>query len=63
MKLEKAKTALKNANCKTGKVTKPKPKKGKKQAPLVVKSSNPDAGTTLPADSKVNLKLKHKPKK
>jgi IPT/TIG domain/Divergent InlB B-repeat domain/PASTA domain len=61
--LGKAKSALKDANCKTGKVTKPKPNKGKKQAPLVVKSSNPDAGTTLPADSKVNLRLKHKPKK
>ncbi len=63
MKLGKAKSALRDANCTTGKVTKPKPKKGKKQGPLVVKSSNPGAGTTLPANSKVDLRLKHKPKK
>jgi beta-lactam-binding protein with PASTA domain len=59
--LGKAKSALRNANCKTGKVTKPKPKKGKKQGPLVVKSSSPGAGTALPADSKVDLRLKHTP--
>ncbi|MGB7685723.1 MAG: IPT/TIG domain-containing protein [Solirubrobacterales bacterium] len=63
MKLGKAKSALKDAHCTTGKVTKPKPKKGKKQGPLVVKSSQPVAGTILPADSKVDLRLKHKPKK
>ena len=63
MKLGKAKSALRDANCTTGKVTKPKPKKGKKQGPLVVKSSTPGAGTILPADSKVDLRLKHKPKK
>ena len=57
-KLGKAKSALKEANCATGKVTKPKGKKG----PLVVKSSKPGAGVTLPADSKVDIRLRHKPK-
>ncbi|MGB7686472.1 MAG: IPT/TIG domain-containing protein, partial [Solirubrobacterales bacterium] len=63
MELAKAKAALKDANCAVGKVTKPKPKNGKKQGPLVVKSSDPAARTTLPADSKVKLKLGHKSKK
>ncbi len=63
LSLGKAKSALTKANCKTGKVTKPKAKKGKKQGPLVVKSSNPGAGTTLPANTKVDLRLVHKPKK
>jgi hypothetical protein len=57
MSLAAAKSALAKAHCKTGKVTKPKAKKGKKLGPLVVKSSTPGAGATLPANSKVNLKL------
>jgi DNA-binding beta-propeller fold protein YncE len=57
--LKNAKSALANANCKTGKVTRPKGKKGS----LVVKSSKPGAGTTLPTDSKVDLTLGRKPKK
>jgi hypothetical protein len=57
--LGKAKEALSKAHCKTGKVTKPKNKKG----PLVVKSSTPSAGTSLPDSSKVNLKLGPKPTK
>jgi hypothetical protein len=57
--LSKAKSALTRAHCKLGKVAKPKTKKG----PLVIKSSKPGAGTTLPAGSKVNLKLAPKPKK
>jgi hypothetical protein len=61
--LEAAKSALKKAHCKTGAVTKPKAKKGKKLGPLVVKSSKPNEGATLPENSKVDLKLGPKPKK
>jgi hypothetical protein len=57
--LSRAKSALTRAHCKLGKVAKPKSKKG----PFVVKSSKPGAGTSLPADSKVNLKLAPKPKR
>ena len=42
---------------KAGKVAKPKAKKGKKLGPLVVKSSTPSAGSTLPGGGKVDLKL------
>jgi hypothetical protein len=67
--LKQAKRALKTANCKLGKVTKPKPpkgnkakgKKGKKQPVLVVKRSTPRQGAK-PASGKVNLTLKVKPK-
>jgi hypothetical protein len=62
MSLSKAKSALTKANCKTGKVTKPKAKKGKKLGPLVVKSSKPGAEAALPAESKVDLKLGPKPR-
>ena len=61
--LAKAKSALTKAHCKPGKVTKPKPKKGKKLPPLVVKSSSPGQGKVLAENSKVNLKLGPKPKK
>jgi hypothetical protein len=57
LSLAKAKSALTNAHCKTGEVSKPKAKKGKKQPALVVKSSRPGAGASLAADSKVDLKL------
>jgi hypothetical protein len=57
----KARSALADANCKTGELTKPKPRKGKRQGPLVVKSSLPGAGAVLPADSKVDLRLGPKP--
>jgi hypothetical protein len=60
--LGKAKAALSAAHCALGKVSKPKAKKGHQLGPLVVKSSSPGAGTTLPAGSKVNLKLGPKPK-
>ena len=61
--LNQAKSALKKAHCTLGKVTKPKPKKGKKLGPLVVKSSQPAAGKQLAKNAKVNLKLGPKPKK
>lgn len=60
--LARAKTALKNANCRLGKVHKPKQPKGKKRRALVVKSSHPAAGAT-PANGTVNLTLGPKPRK
>ena len=54
----KARSALRAAHCALGKVRKPKAKKGHKLGPLVVKSSSPAAGATLPAGGKVDLKLK-----
>ena len=54
--LARAKTALKAANCKLGKVHKPKPRKGQGQPALAVKASTPAAGTS-PANGKVNLRL------
>lgn len=59
--LAQAKPALKAAGCTVGKVT--RPKKGKRRGPLVVKSSNPSAGTTLAVYGKVNLRLGPKPRK
>jgi beta-lactam-binding protein with PASTA domain len=61
--LGQAKSVLKAAHCTLGKVTKPKAKKGKKTAPLVVKSSKPGAGATLSEGAKVGIKLGPKPKK
>jgi hypothetical protein len=58
-KLGRAKAALRKANCGVGKVSKPKHQKGKRRGALVVKSSAPSVGTTLAADSKVNLNLGH----
>jgi hypothetical protein len=58
-KLGRAKTALRKANCAVGKVLWPKREKGKRRGALVVKSSNPAAGTDLAAGSKVNLNLGH----
>ena len=54
MKLKAAKKKIRAANCKVGKVRKPKGLKGKG---LVVKSSKPAAGATKPAGAKVHLKL------
>ena len=59
-KLGRAKAALRAANCAAGNVRKPKHRKGRKLGPLVVKSSNPSGGSTLPAGSKVNLRLGRK---
>lgn len=54
--LKAAKKKIKAANCKLGKVRKPKPRKGEKRRVLVVKSSSPAAGAR-PVSGKVNLKL------
>jgi hypothetical protein len=59
-KLKAAKRKIRAAGCKVGKVHKPK---GKGRRALVVKSSNPAAGATLEAGSKVNLRLGPKPRK
>jgi DNA-binding beta-propeller fold protein YncE len=55
--LGQARSALQADHCALGKVTKPK-----KKGALVVKSSKPGAGATLPAGAKVDLKLGPKPK-
>ena len=60
--LARAKKALEAANCKLGKVTKPRRLAGKRQRVLVVKSASPQPGAQ-PADSKVDLKLRVKPTK
>jgi subtilisin family serine protease len=60
--LSKATKALKKANCKLGKVTKPKARKHHRLPPLVVSVSNPKAGKVLAADAKVKLSLGPKPK-
>jgi hypothetical protein len=54
MKLKAAKGKIRAANCKVGKVRKPKRSKGKGR--LVVKSSNPAAGAS-PANGRVHLRL------
>jgi subtilisin family serine protease len=59
----KASAKLKKANCRLGKVTKPKKKKGQKKLPaLIVKSSSPKAGAERAAGAKVAVTLKVKPK-
>lgn len=63
LSLAKATVALKKANCRLGKVTKPKRKKGLRKLPaLIVKSSSPKAGAELAAGAKVTVKLGPKPK-
>lgn len=54
--LARAKAALKAAGCTTGKVRRPKPRKGQGQPTLVVKSSTPAAGAS-PASGRVHLRL------
>lgn len=61
--LAQVRSALNAAHCTLGKVTKPKPKKGRKPRPLVVKSSSPSVGTTLSAGGTVNLDLGLKTRK
>lgn len=61
--LARAKAALAATACKPGTVRKPKRWKGKKLDRLLVKSSKPGAGATLPVDSKVELRLGPKPRK
>lgn len=60
--LARAKAALSAASCNLGTVRKPRPRKGKRLPPLVVKSSTPAAGAE-PADGKVDLTLRPKPRK
>ncbi|HET9153025.1 MAG TPA: hypothetical protein VFN85_02795 [Solirubrobacterales bacterium] len=59
-KLGRAKAALREANCKVGKVLMPRHTKGRRRGALVVISSMPAAETVLAAGSTVNLKLGHK---
>jgi len=61
LSLAKAKSKLSAARCTLGKVTKPKPKKGQRLGPLVVKSSTPGSGART--SGPVALKLGPKPKK
>ena len=63
--LRRARGMLGAANCSLGKVTKPRARKGHRLGRLVVRSSSPKAGTTLPTGAEVNLRLaaKHKHKK
>jgi hypothetical protein len=61
--LSKAKSLLKKAHCKLGKVHKPKPRKHHKLGKLVVKGSSPGAGKSRPAGTKVALTLTKAPKK
>jgi subtilisin family serine protease len=60
--LAQAKTALAGANCRVGKVSKPKVRKGQRAPALVVKSSSPAAGSLASGDV-VGLTLGPKPKK
>jgi hypothetical protein len=60
--LARAKAALTKAACKLGTVHRPRPRKGKRHRPLVVRSSTPAAGAK-PTDGKVNLTLGPKPRK
>jgi Divergent InlB B-repeat domain/PASTA domain len=61
--LRQAKIALSSAHCSLGKVVKPKRKQGDKLAGLLVRSSSPAAGTTLPTGAEVDLRLGAKSKK
>jgi hypothetical protein len=58
-KLGRARAALLKAHCGIGKVSRPKHEKGKRRGALVVRSSAPPAGTTLPGGTKVKLSLGH----
>lgn len=60
--LARAKAALKAAACKLGTVRRPRPRKGRRVPPLVVRSSTPAAGAS-PAGGKVNLTLGPKRRK
>jgi len=60
--LARAKKALERAGCKLGKVTKPRRPKAGGRRVLIVRSSSPRPGAQ-PADSKVDLHLRVKPRK
>jgi hypothetical protein len=59
--LAQAKAALREAGCTLGKVTKPKPRKGRRTGALVVKSSSPGQGDST--SGAVSIKLGPKLKK
>jgi hypothetical protein len=61
--LRRAKAMLVAAHCALGKVSTPKPRKGHSIGRLLVRSSSPAAGTTLPAGAEVGLRLGANPKK
>ncbi len=58
-----AKRQIRTAGCEIGTVTRPKARKGKRPRPMIVKSSNPSAGTALAAGAQVDLKLHPSPRK
>jgi Putative Ig domain/Regulator of chromosome condensation (RCC1) repeat len=60
--LVRAERALETANCKLGKVTKPRRRKDEHRRVLVVKSTSPRPGAQ-PADGEVDLHLRVKPQK
>ena len=60
--LAQARSMLIAAHCTLGTVTKPKPKKHHRLGPLLVRSSSPAAGASLPLATKVNLTLGPKDK-
>ncbi len=61
-KLKVARKKIRATGCTVGKVRRPKARKARRR-PLVVKSSNPPARKSLPAGSKVDLRLGPKPRK
>ncbi len=60
--LSQASTLLRRANCKLGKVTKPKARKHQKLRKLIVGRSSPGAGSVKAAGTKVSLTLVQVPK-
>ena len=62
LKLGRAKSALRAADCAIGSVSKPNARK-RKLGPLVVRSSTPSIGRTFPAGTAVNLRLGPKPRR
>lgn len=61
--LQRARMALEAAHCSLGKVRRPKHRHRGRHGPLVVKSSQPPAGTTLEGGGQVGLKLGPKPRR
>jgi hypothetical protein len=55
--LRAARAALAAAHCALGKVSKPKARNGRAPHPLVVRLFTPEAGASLPAGAKVDLRL------
>lgn len=61
--LGRARSALAASHCALGRVSRPRPGKGRKPGPLVVRRSLPGAGATLPEGSRVDLRLGAKKKR